>query len=204
MSERSAASAVARVAFAVTLAFSSARGAHAEPSDAEAQASARRVLIALRVLAYDKALEERTPDEVATVVLLARNADASHVARARWQAGFALLPKVKVGGRPVRVVAIDFEGARSLDTLVAALAPTAMIVMSDLAADVPAIRAASRAHHVLTIADREELVRAGLAVGLVAGHEHDEIVIDVDAARAEGVRFGAGLLQLARIVGAGK
>jgi len=191
----------AAVAIAIACLLGLPRVARGEPDDADAEASARRVLIALRVLAYDKALDERTSAEVAIVVLLSRNNQVSHAERARWQTGFALLPKVKVGGRPVRIVAVDFESGHSLDALLGAVAPTAMIVMSDLIHEVPAVRVASRAHHVLTIAAREELVRAGLAVGLVAGREHEEIVIDLEAARGEGVRFGAGLLQLARLVG---
>jgi lysophospholipid acyltransferase (LPLAT)-like uncharacterized protein len=46
----------------------------------------------------------------------------------------------------------------------------------------------------------ERDVRAGLAVGLAETEDGDEIVINLEGARAEGAKFSAGLLELARLV----
>jgi hypothetical protein len=53
---------------------------------------------------------------------------------------------------------------------------------------------------VLSFTTRAGEVEQGLAVGIVPGKEHDEIVVNMTAAAAEGVKFDAGLLQLARTV----
>ena len=172
----------------------------AEPSEAEAHAAARQVLIALRVLAYDKTLATRRPGDGLTIMIVSRSTATSQREREQWEAGFALLPKVKVGGRPVRVLGVDFQSEQAFAATVARYLPAAVIVVSDVAAELPVIRKVSRARDMLTLTQREQAVRAGLAVGLVAGAERAEIVINVEAAREEGVRFGAGLLQLARLV----
>jgi hypothetical protein len=168
--------------------------ARAEPSEAEASASARKVLIALRILAYDKTLAERSPADPITIAVAGRRE------RALWLAGFARLPKVKVGGRAIRVIALDFESEKQFAAAIATHAPAALIVGSDIEANLAAIKRVTRARRTLTMTTQESAVRSGLAVGLIPGRERDEIVINIDAARAEGVRFGAGLLQLARIV----
>ena len=174
--------------------------AAAEPSVAEAKDAARQVLIALRVLAYDKTLVERHRGEVVTVAVVAAATDASRAERARWQAGFALLPKVRVGGRAVRVVAIDYGSRRAFEAALARHAPAAVIVAAGREASIDDVRDVARARKVLTIARSEAAVRAGLAVAIVPGRERDEILINIEASRQEGARFGAGLLQLAKLV----
>ncbi|MEJ7602954.1 MAG: YfiR family protein [Kofleriaceae bacterium] len=176
------------------------RPAAAEPTEAESRAAARQVLIALRVLAYDKSLATRRPGDGVTIMIVSRSTASSRRERERWEAGFSLLPKIKVGGRLVRVLGLDFQSEQAFAATVAKYLPAAVIVVSDIAAELPAIRKVSRARDMLTLSQREQAVRDGLAVGLVAGAERAEIVINVEAAREEGVRFGAGLLQLARLV----
>ncbi len=62
------------------------------------------------------------------------------------------------------------------------------------------LAALTRSHDVLSITTREADVVKGLALGVVPGKTRDEIVVNVRAAAAEGVKFDAGLLQLARTV----
>lgn len=171
----------------------------AAPSEAEAAASARWVLIALRVLAYDKTIATRKPGDTVTIGLVAGPKPEGQKERERWQAGFSKLPRVKVGGRPVRIVLVDYK-AETFDAAIVKHAPAAVIVSSDLVGELPAIRKITRARDVLTLTQREQAVRDGFAVGLVAGQERAEIIINIEAAREEGVRFGAGLLQLARLI----
>lgn len=176
------------------------RSVAAAPSEAEAAASARWVLIALRVLAYDKTIATRKPGDTVTIGLLAGSKAGGQKERELWQAGFAKLPRVKVGGRPVRVVMLDYKSEQAFEAALVKHAPAAVIVSSDLVGEQPAIRKITRARDVLTLTQREQAVQAGFAVGLVAGQERAEIIVNIEAAREEGVRFGAGLLQLARLV----
>ena len=188
------------LALAITLALLGAPAAHADAPDAQAVATARHLLIALRVLSYDKRLADRSPGPAVTIALVYSPTDAGRQQRADLEAGFALIPKVKVGGRTVKVVAIEAATDKALTRSLVAAAPTAVIVADDLGERMPSLRAATRTASALSFSWRETDIASGISVGIVAGREHDQIVINLDASRAEGVRFGAGLLQLARIV----
>jgi hypothetical protein len=176
------------------------RSARADEGESDETASARRALIVLRILAYDKELGARAPGDELVVFVVAGPNPASRIERERWQAGFALLPKVKAGGRPVRALPVDYRDAAAFDALVALHHPAAMIVTEGLGFAASALQRVARARHVVAVSTRESEVRGGFAIGLVAGDSRDEIVINLEAAREQGARFGAGLLQLARIV----
>jgi hypothetical protein len=174
--------------------------AHAEPSSDDAKASARQVLIALRILAYDKTLAERHTGDAVTIVVVSSASQDGRAERAWWAAGFVLLPKVKVSGRPVRVVTLEFDTEAKFATAIAPHAPVAIFVTSELDAELEAIVRVARTRKAVTLARYERAMRAGIAVGLIAGQERDEILINIESTRASGARFGAGLLQLARLV----
>jgi hypothetical protein len=114
------------------------------------------------------------------------------------------MPKAKVGGRTIRIVSFDAGNDKAINAAVLAKSPSVVIVVDDLGDKLAPLRAATRAHDVLTISMRESDIVSGLSVGIVAARERDQIVINLEASRQEGVRFGAGLLQLARLVEAGK
>jgi hypothetical protein len=179
------------------------RLAYAGPSEAEAKAAGRQALIALRILAYDKQLAERSPGAQVTIALVSSATSEGREARTRFEAGFALMPKVKVGGRAIRIVSFDAANDKTMNAAFAAKAPSVVLAVDDLGDKTRAVITAARARHVMTISLREIDVSLGFSVGLVAARERDQIVINLEASRAEGVRFGAGLLQLARLVDEG-
>ena len=186
-----------RCALAITLVIVCAL---ALPAPAVADVSDdRRALVMLRVLAYDKQLSQRVGDDVRVVV--AYSADEAGAAEgARWADAFAKISKLKVNGRPVIVSIVRVE---SLETLSRALDRSAAIVACDgltrrLA--VGSLARITRERHVLSISTRESDVSGGLTVAVVPGKQRDEIVVNLRAAQAEGVKFDAGLLQLAREV----
>lgn len=180
---------------ALALALGLVGSARADASDD------RRALVMLRVLAYDNHLRERTADEVGVVIVYPPG-DAGAAERARWTSAFANARKLKVDGRPVVVTAHRFENARTLDRALRDLHAVALIACDGLtrAITVDDLAALTRAHRVLSFSTREREVVKGLAVGIVPGTTRDEIVVNQRAATAEGVKFDAGLLQLARTV----
>jgi hypothetical protein len=182
----------------LVLGLGSVPGAHAEGSASEK--IARKALIVLRVLAYDRALASRAPGNEITVLIVNAPTAAGRADRDRWLSGFALIPNVKAGGRRVRAQSVELEAATTLDATIAKLRPALVIVGSGLAQDVPALQGITRKRRVLSFSMSERDVRAGLAVGLAETEDGDEIVINLEGARAEGAKFSAGLLELARLV----
>lgn len=181
----------------LVLAFGLAGPVRADASDD------RRALVMLRVLAYDNHLRERAGDAVGVVIVYPAG-DGGAAERARWTSAFASARKLKVDGRPVTVTAHRFEGPRSLDRALRELRPVALVACEGLASAIPIdeLAALTRAHKVMSFSTREREVARGLAVGIVPGTARDEIVVNQRAATAEGIKFDAGLLQLARTVGA--
>jgi YfiR/HmsC-like len=186
-----------RGAFALVLAMVmlAARFAHADAADD------RRALVMLRVLAYDRQLARRSGDEV-RVIVVHPGGEAGAVERERWLAAFGKVHKVKVDGRSVAVIAHKFESVAALDKALETLRPAALLACDGLLKQIAGAKLASltRTRKVMSFATREADIVAGLTVGVVAGKSRDEIVVNVAAATAEGVKFDAGLLQLARSI----
>ena len=183
---------IACVVFVIAFA---ARTARADATDD------RRALVMLRVLAYDKRLGERAGNEV-RIVILYPDGDVGAAERLRWITAFAAARKLKLAGHAVVVTALKLDDRKALDKALETLRPAALVVCDGLAAKLSASALASitRARGILSITTREAEVGKGLAVGIVPGTQRDEIVVNVRAATAEGVKFDAGLLQLARTV----
>jgi hypothetical protein len=162
------------------------------------EARARQVLIVLRVLAYDRALATRAPGDRVGVVITHDGSKAGRADAALWSAAFKLIPNVKAGGRMIRATELEVEKEAAFDLAVAQQRPALVIVAG--AADVTVVRSVTRRRQALSFSMREGDVRAGIAFGLVVSDDGNEIVINLDAARSEGAKLGAGLLQLARLV----
>jgi hypothetical protein len=182
-----------RVAVIIVLAMLALTGLAA----AESKPERRDALVFLRVLAYDKQLAARAGEAV--VVAVVYPATGGTAERDAWLAALAAVKKVKVASRPVVAVSIVYDGSAAFERKLADLAPAAVVLCHGLSNAVGDIRTATRAHKVLSFSRAERDARAGLAVAVVSGSQRDEIVINLRAARAEGVKFDAGLLQLARL-----
>jgi hypothetical protein len=186
------------IVLAIVIGLGGPRAASAEPSASEQ--IARKALIVLRVLAYDRALATRAPGTEVTVLIVNAPTAAGRADRDRWLSGFALIPNVKAGGRRVRAQVVELDTVTTLDAAIAKLRPALIIVGAGLGNDIAAVQRVTRQRRVLSFSMSERDVRAGLAVGLTATDDGDEIVINLEGARAEGAKFSAGLLELARLV----
>jgi hypothetical protein len=161
----------------------------------------RRALVMLRALAYDNHLDRRVGDEIHIVIVYPVGEDGAAESR-RWTQAFAKVRKLKVEGRPVIVTAHAFETAKQLGRTLHDEHAAALVSCDGLgkAIATPELASVTRANSVLSFSTRESDVAQGLAVGIVPGDGRDEIVVNLEAAAAEGVKFDAGLLQLARKV----
>ena len=197
---RSVAAALLALAIATAAAF--ADGSSSPPP------TDRRALVMLRVLAYDNHLGQRAHDAVKLLIVHRRDKEGAACA-AGWVEAFDKVRKVRVNGRSVQILVHAFDEASDLDRALKEPDVTALVACDGLAREIPVAELAklTRAHKVLSFAMREDDVVAGLSVAIVAGRDpdrpRDEIVVNPRAAAAEGVKFDAGLMQLARTAGGG-
>lgn len=162
----------------------------------------RRALVMLRVLAYDKHLGDRIGGDGVAIVIACPGTEAGNTERSRWTAAFDSVSQLKVAGRSVSVIAHRFEDARKLDRALETAHAAALVVCDGVTRTIQVgeLAAVTRARKVLSFSTHEAEVTRGLAVGVVPGAKRDEIVVNLAAVTAEGVKFDAGLLQLARTV----
>jgi len=170
-------------------------------ADEGSASSSARALLILRILAYDHNLQKRAGQRV-TVMVLYRSTDVTSVrVRDEVLASLTQVQRIKVAGLPIAVLAAPYGDGRALENRLAQSRPTAIFVCPGLEGDVGAISTVTRKAGVLSFATTERDVRGGLSVGILRDEQKHRILINVPAARAEGSRFDAGLLQLATLIG---
>ncbi|MEW5850622.1 MAG: YfiR family protein [Myxococcota bacterium] len=164
---------------------------------ADVPADLRAGLI-LKILAYDRNLPKRAGANV-TVAVLVRPGNLSDASCARLQQALqdASL-KSTVGGRTVRALRVDYQGTSQLSGALDNVA--ALYVCPGLSEQVGVISEMSRRQHVLTLSGSEALVRAGLAVGVVAREGRPRVIINLKQARAEGADLDAALLRFSEVI----
>jgi len=160
----------------------------------------QRALVLLLVIAYDHNLAARAGDTATLLVVYNSRDERSRGEHAAMRDGLAALEKLLVGGLPLRIVSEDHGGADTLRDAVARLRPAALYLCAGLGDQVESVSRITRAARVLSFAASEGYVRAGLSVAILSGGQRARVLINLAAARAEGVAFDAGLLKLAEVL----
>lgn len=102
-------------------------------------------------------------------------------------------------GRPLKIVLFDLDGKENLDTFIRKAGVTALYVAPLRAFDVAEIAAVTRRNGVLTLTGVPSYVEAGLSITLALTQDRPRIVVNLEAARAEGAQLAASLLNLATV-----
>jgi hypothetical protein len=151
-----------------------------------------QVPLLAKILSFDEARAPSRGPLVLAVVFQSRN---------RVSAGTAADVLARLAELPgFRVVPIDLDETPDLAAELQRSAVQAVYV-SPLRAVPPArVAVVSREHQAVTLTGVPGYVAQGLAVGIELSGERPHLVINLVAARAEGARFSAQLLKLARLV----
>ena len=152
----------------------------------------------LRVLQFDRDLADRAGDELVIGIAYQRRNRASLNARDAILG--ASRGEQSVMGIRVKYVTIALTGDGSLGDSLGANKVDVLYIPPLRSLGLERVIAAAEAHGVLTWTGVVEYVGGGVAVGVGAKGGRPEIVINLDAAKAAGVRFSSQLLKLARLV----
>ncbi len=154
----------------------------------------------LQTLSYDKNLaSERAGGFRIGVVSLAGSPDSKSAASGVMAAVRALGDQ-KVGGLPVAWVPVPVADVRELEAAVRARRLNAMFLCSGLGDLTRPLIAFARSHRLLVMTGELAHVEAGAAVGFLPAGGRVQIVLNPEAARAQGASFDSRILRLARIV----
>lgn len=196
VSPRGAAHRPAALLAAALLCLLAAAGRAAEtPLPADLQA---RLLV--RIYSFDRSLSRAEDLELTVGVLVQKRHRASYDAGEEMLAALRGLPASETGGRRLRVVAIEVETPDELDEAFASEGIEVLYVTPLRAFDLERLVAVARARRVRTLTAVPELLSRGLGVGLALREDRPEILINLEAALAEGADFSSQLLSHARVL----
>lgn len=163
------------------------------PADLQAQ-------ILLNVLTFDRNLAERAGDELVFAVLIQRRYMPSADAGNGLLAALRGISGEVMPGMRLRVVRLELDTGDDLGRALASLRPSVLYVPPLRALSIEEIVATTRALKIRTLTGVAEYVTRGLAIGLRLRDDRPEIVINLQAAVAEGADLNSQLLKLARVI----
>lgn len=151
-----------------------------------------------RILQFDRDFAARAGDEIVVAVLYQSRFRASLTARE--DIARLLEDMDGIAGRPLRVVAMELDPSTSLEAALERSEADVVYVSPLRATGVGSIVQATRRLRILSYTGVPEYVDDGVSVGFSIRGAGSEILINLDAAIAEGARFSSELLKLSRVI----
>jgi hypothetical protein len=162
-------------------------------------AKTRNAAILARALSYELTLEERVGPTVTVAVIYKRGAPRSEANADEWMEAFRSLSATRIKDRPLTAVRIAY----STSDVVSAIdngGADVLLVADGLEAEAPAIARLARAKHVLTASNAIANLAKDLTLCVTEEGDKVKIVVNLDSAHQEGIRFSSNLLKLATII----
>lgn len=167
-------------------------------SRAQELGAAAQVPLLLKVLSLDRKYVA-SEEPFALAVLYDSRSDLSGSSMAAFTA--ALGEGLRVHDRPIEVHSFDLAGKdERLRDFLASKKIELVWVTKGLGEHLDRVRARTRAAHVTSAAADVNHVEHGLSVGFERTGGNHRVVINLEAAKAEGCDFSASLLKIARLV----
>ena len=154
----------------------------------------------MKILTLDRELTSRVGEELVIGVLYQPQVRESWLAKDDFMRVMKTSSIRNVRGIPVRCVPIAVGNLSKLDRHAEQHHVDAFYVGPLRTIDIGELAFIARKRHVSTLSGIPGYVENGLAVGVGLKGRKPEILINLEAARAEGADFNAQLLRLARVV----
>lgn len=165
---------------------------------ATAIADGKRATIVAKALSYEPTLPERAKGQV-QVAILYRAGDSKAEARAKeWEGSLRAIADVKIQGMTLSPARYPFGS----DTAAELKKRGAhVIVMCDgLSAQLAQVKALAAALKALSIADVRSDSEKGITLGVFMEGGKPKVVINLQGAKNDGVKFSSKLLQIAEVI----
>lgn len=153
----------------------------------------------LKILVFDRNLKERVGNEIVVGIVYQRKFKRSLKTRDEFVDVMKKSPIKKVEDIPIRQVSIDVDEV-DLDSAVSKNKVDILYIAPVRALEMEKITNLSRDKKILTLTGVPDYVDSGLTVGIGTKGRKPRIIINLPAAKAEGVDFSSGLLNLAKVV----
>jgi hypothetical protein len=161
----------------------------------------QRAKILMRVLTYDRQIESRQSGGAVFVGVLYAPADRASVKeKDAMVAALGALKALKIKGYSLEFAAMPYKDAGALKAQAGLRRITALYVCSGLSSALGDVRAFAEGAKVATMSGSEAYTRAGLAFAAVEKGGKGEIIVNLKAAKSQGLDLDAALLRLAVVL----
>ncbi len=160
----------------------------------------RQAKLLLKVLSYDKTLQQRVGKQLSIGVLFdPDNAVSTAVARDGYTA-FHQLRKFTVQGMKVTATMLAYRGGKELAAYMKEHGINTLYVTPGLDDALSTVLRVSRAMESNTITGVEKYVTAGVAVGVVLRGKQPKILINLVAAAEHGNKFSSEIFRVSEVI----
>ena len=150
----------------------------------------------LRALSFDRNLKKRSPEGIHIAVLYRGDEkEPAEIAEAFNEAG-----KDGVRDLSVKATAVPFESVAKLLKRIDTEGINAIYIHPSIATGLSSVQQVTRGKKVPSIGGTKKQVEQGASLGVYPLGDALKIVINLRASRVEGLRFGAGLLNIATVI----
>jgi YfiR/HmsC-like len=167
-----------------------------QPAEA---AKNRNAAILARVLSFELSLDERVGPSVGVAVVYKSGDRLSEANADEWMQGLRELSSVRIKDRPFFALKIAYAA----DALLAAIDQQGidvLLVADGLTAESDAIVKLARSKHTLTAGNAPSYVEKDMTLCVTEQGDNIKIIVNLNAAHLEGIRFSSSLLKLATII----
>lgn len=161
----------------------------------------QRVKLLLRALAYDRRLPARQEGGAILVGVAFAPGDAASMGERDAVLGaLGALRSTKIAGLALDVAAVPYSGPASIGSALGNRRAAALYVCGGLDSSVGEIAARAAAAGIATMSGSEAMTRSGLAFAAFRDGGSGRMIVNLKAARAQGLDFDAALLKLAIVM----
>jgi len=153
----------------------------------------------LRVLAYDRSLDQRPGDNVVVAILYDATNGTSNRARAGIVRAFRATPIQMIGSKNLKFLEVNVADANLVGTL-RQESVVAAYITDGLENRLPALLDAAQSAHVTTLSGNMRYAWRGVAAAVDTVAGRPQIYVNLSSARASGADFPATLLKLATVI----
>lgn len=154
----------------------------------------------LKILTYDRSLEDRVKDTIHVGIVYLTEKDQSTKNKDAMVEYLKLNQDKTINGLPFRIMEIKYSTETNLGETTKRSNINVIYVTCGADNAVETISRLAQTQRIVTFTGQPSYVNRGLAVGLGIKDQKAEIVINLSSSRAEGSDFSANLLKLCRII----
>jgi len=152
--------------------------------------------VLLKVLASDRNLKVRSGDQINIAVLHKNNdAGAAEIAAAFQKAGAGA-----IAGLPVSAASVPFASAAALMKQIASDGINVIYVDASLVKALSSVTQVTRGKKIPSLCGSRDLLEKGLSIGVYESGATAKILINLRAAKVEGMKLKAEMLSIAEVI----